>query len=294
MRKTTDIRFPNNNNSLNTLNAFLILCILFIFQVHSLTSKLPLTYGYRFTDDYGTMQAREEKTDPNGSKTGSYSFVDATGLYRKVEYVADRHGFRATVSTNEPGTISIDPAHVRMLTDNKHIRLGDFNHATGISPQLEYSSHIFSRYNLTNDFEDHKNLAVQSLGINSESPIPHTPIFESEREQPNVYSVNSYKGSPMVFAHEISSIIHQLHETEPVIYGNAQNSNANNHLDGANVNPDFIFNDKVSGVGYKKKVPTRYPRRQNSRIRTKKTHTLRIHIPKGYESYPDLPLYRDK
>ena len=35
---------------------------------------------------------------------GTYGYTDSYGIYRQVEYVADKHGFRATVKTNEPGT----------------------------------------------------------------------------------------------------------------------------------------------------------------------------------------------
>lgn len=259
---------------------------------------MPLTYGYRFTDDYGTMQSREEKTDPNGSKTGSYSFVDASGLYRKVEYIADHHGFRATVTTNEPGTISVHPADVRILTDNKHISLGGLNPATGIAPQLEYSSHIFSRFNLTDDYGDEKrnfrNPAL-NLGIGSK---PNNPIFESERVQfqkPNFQNIDSYKGGPISFSPEISSLIQQLDDPEPVAHGNVHNLNSNNYLNNANVNPGILFGDKIPDVEYKKKVPTRYPRRnRNSRTRAKKRRMWKVHIPSGYEGRHDLPLYMDK
>lgn len=272
-----------------------------MFQIHSLTSKLPLTYGYRFTDDYGTMQSREEKTDPNGSKTGSYSFVDAAGLYRRVEYVADHHGFRATVTTNEPGTISVDPAHVRMLTDNKRISLGGINHATGIAPQLEYSSHIFSRYNLTDDYDVDRHLAnpVHSVGIAPKPVFSTNPMIEPVRSEignENIYNTNSYKGTPVAFSPEITSLLQQLEDPAPVVYGNTKNLNSNKYFNEPSFNPDYVYDDKISNTEYKKKVPTRYPRRKNrnSRVRTKKGHVLRIHIPKGYEDRHDLPLYRDK
>ncbi|KAL1480033.1 hypothetical protein MTO96_051375 [Rhipicephalus appendiculatus] len=42
--------------------------------------------------------------DANNVKTGSYGYTDVYGLYRRVNYIADANGFRATVDTNEPGT----------------------------------------------------------------------------------------------------------------------------------------------------------------------------------------------
>lgn len=50
--------------------------------------------------------------DSYGNKKGSYGYTDAHGIYRKVDYIADEHGFRAKISTNEPGTESADPANV--------------------------------------------------------------------------------------------------------------------------------------------------------------------------------------
>ncbi|GIY43684.1 hypothetical protein CEXT_669101 [Caerostris extrusa] len=41
---------------------------------------------------------------------GSYTIADIDGRARRVDYVADGHGFRATVKTNEPGTAASAPA----------------------------------------------------------------------------------------------------------------------------------------------------------------------------------------
>ena len=43
--------------------------------------------------------------------SGSYGLRDADGRIRTVNYVADAHGYRASISTNEPGTdVKQDPA----------------------------------------------------------------------------------------------------------------------------------------------------------------------------------------
>src|SRR6218665_3596097 len=43
--------------------------------------------------------------------SGSYGLSDADGRVRTVNYVADEHGYRASISTNEPGTdVKQDPA----------------------------------------------------------------------------------------------------------------------------------------------------------------------------------------
>ncbi|GFY72678.1 cuticle protein 16.8 [Trichonephila inaurata madagascariensis] len=40
------------------------------------------------------------------------NFEDLNGIERVVEYVADEHGYRADIKTNEPGTESQNPANV--------------------------------------------------------------------------------------------------------------------------------------------------------------------------------------
>ncbi|XP_077553471.1 uncharacterized protein LOC144168339 [Haemaphysalis longicornis] len=64
----------------------------------------PYNFGYDTVDEFGNRQFRSEQSDANNAKTGSYGYRDVNGLYRRVNYVADANGFRATVDTNEPGT----------------------------------------------------------------------------------------------------------------------------------------------------------------------------------------------
>ncbi|KAH7641708.1 adult-specific rigid cuticular protein 15.5 [Dermatophagoides farinae] len=61
-------------------------------------------YAFGYNEDHaygGTF--RKEKGGP-GYQVGSYGLRDADGRMRIVEYIADAHGFRASISTNEPGT----------------------------------------------------------------------------------------------------------------------------------------------------------------------------------------------
>ncbi|KAK8772638.1 hypothetical protein V5799_024130 [Amblyomma americanum] len=68
------------------------------------TAPQPYSFGYDTVDEYGNRQFRSEQGDVNNVKTGSYGYRDVNGLYRRVNYIADANGFRATVDTNEPGT----------------------------------------------------------------------------------------------------------------------------------------------------------------------------------------------
>ncbi|KAH7965249.1 hypothetical protein HPB49_005386 [Dermacentor silvarum] len=64
----------------------------------------PYSFGYDNVDEFGTQSYHKEQGDANNVKTGTYGYRDASGIYRRVSYVADANGFRATVDTNEPGT----------------------------------------------------------------------------------------------------------------------------------------------------------------------------------------------
>jgi hypothetical protein len=72
----------------------------------------PYKFGYDVKDGYGSGLNQKEEGDSYGNKKGSYGYTDGYGIYRQVDYVADEHGFRATVKTNEPGTANQDPADV--------------------------------------------------------------------------------------------------------------------------------------------------------------------------------------
>ncbi|KAH9370300.1 hypothetical protein HPB48_007363 [Haemaphysalis longicornis] len=70
----------------------------------------PYAFSYDNTDEFGTRLTRDESSDANNNRVGSYSYSDAAGLTRTVKYTADAGGFHATVETNEPGTKTSTPA----------------------------------------------------------------------------------------------------------------------------------------------------------------------------------------
>ncbi|GIY42387.1 adult-specific rigid cuticular protein 15.7, partial [Caerostris extrusa] len=71
-----------------------------------------LRFRLRNQDGLGATNSRSEVGDAHGNKKGSYTIADIDGRARRVDYVADGHGFRATVKTNEPGTAASVPAAV--------------------------------------------------------------------------------------------------------------------------------------------------------------------------------------
>ncbi|CAL1287715.1 unnamed protein product [Larinioides sclopetarius] len=69
-------------------------------------------FGYDIKDGLGATNSRSEVGDAHGNTKGSYTLADIDGRARRVDYVADGHGFRAVVKTNEPGTAASAPAAV--------------------------------------------------------------------------------------------------------------------------------------------------------------------------------------
>jgi hypothetical protein len=69
---------------------------------------MPYAFQYDFNDGYGMSQDREETKDEYGNVKGSYGYKDPAGIYRKVEYTAGADGFKAVVSSNEPGLGTTD------------------------------------------------------------------------------------------------------------------------------------------------------------------------------------------
>ncbi|PRD30893.1 UNVERIFIED_CONTAM: Cuticle protein 16.8 [Trichonephila clavipes] len=93
----------------------------FIFPGINISAPQPYEYGYALKDEHGNTQHRKESSDGHGKVEGSYGFTDEHGLYRSVQYVADKEGFRASIKTNEPGTESQDPADVHLDSEqSKH------------------------------------------------------------------------------------------------------------------------------------------------------------------------------
>ncbi|XP_064454845.1 cuticle protein 16.8-like [Ornithodoros turicata] len=90
----------------------LLICLIGFVAAQDDYPPQPYSFSYDNTDEYGNRLAQSETGDERNTKTGSYSFQTADGIYRKVDYIADENGFRATVNTNEPGTKAENPADV--------------------------------------------------------------------------------------------------------------------------------------------------------------------------------------
>lgn len=77
----------------------------------------PYEFKYDTQDEYGNKQYRSESTTGAKQVTGSYGYVDANGVYRQVDYVADEHGFRAKIRSNEPGLEqgAVSPSNIQYV-----------------------------------------------------------------------------------------------------------------------------------------------------------------------------------
>ncbi|XP_027200856.2 cuticle protein 10.9-like [Dermatophagoides pteronyssinus] len=80
-------------------------------------SPSPYSFNIESVDENGTVSRRQEQGDEQGRVTGQYSFQNPqTGIYRIVSYTSDENGFNARVETNEPGTITSNPANVEIIS----------------------------------------------------------------------------------------------------------------------------------------------------------------------------------
>ncbi|CAL1289663.1 unnamed protein product [Larinioides sclopetarius] len=75
------------------------------------SAATPYQFSYS-APAIGGGSTHEETGDEYGRKTGSYTVQNEDGSQRIVQYVADEDGFRASISTNEPGTANQNPADV--------------------------------------------------------------------------------------------------------------------------------------------------------------------------------------
>lgn len=75
----------------------------------------PYEFGFEVSDGLGMFQHRRETSDGVGRVEGSYGYVDHNGVSRKVDYVADKDGFRPVIHSNEPGLSGQSSANVLFI-----------------------------------------------------------------------------------------------------------------------------------------------------------------------------------
>lgn len=80
-------------------------------------SPKPYEFGYEFADSLGMFQHRREISDNTGTVKGSYGYIDPSGQHRRVDYVADGQGYRASVHSNELGLSSQSSADALFIVE---------------------------------------------------------------------------------------------------------------------------------------------------------------------------------
>jgi len=100
----------------------------------------PYKFGYDVKDSYGSTLQQKEEGDAHGNKRGSYGYTDGHGIYRQVDYIADKSGFRAVIKTNEPGTDDQDPADVKISSSARN----DHNEGPSLYKAQSYSAPSYS------------------------------------------------------------------------------------------------------------------------------------------------------
>lgn len=103
---------------------------------HHYEKPTPYHFGYDVADEHG-LKHHYEESDGHGNVKGVYGYIDKDGIHRLVEYVADEHGFRANVKTNEPGTKNENPADIHIYS---HHELHEKSHHEEPSVDAEHHS----------------------------------------------------------------------------------------------------------------------------------------------------------
>jgi len=83
-------------------------------QNDPLAKPNPYTFSYS-ADSLGGRAQHSEQGDGQGRVQGFYTILGADGRERRVEYIADELGYRATIQTNEVGTKADSAANAEYI-----------------------------------------------------------------------------------------------------------------------------------------------------------------------------------
>jgi hypothetical protein len=75
-------------------------------------SEPGMPYSFSYEADATDGRSARSETSDGTTVRGSYMLAGPDGIERVVHYIADKDGFRATITTNEPGTESQSPSGV--------------------------------------------------------------------------------------------------------------------------------------------------------------------------------------
>ncbi|CAG2166278.1 unnamed protein product [Oppiella nova] len=81
-------------------------------------------YAFAYDEQHASGGSFRKEKGGHGVQVGSYGLTDHDGRQRIVNYVADAHGFRADIKTNEPGVDpKEDPADVSINGGHGYARV---------------------------------------------------------------------------------------------------------------------------------------------------------------------------
>ncbi|GFX19236.1 cuticle protein 16.8 [Trichonephila clavipes] len=231
--------------------------------------KVPQSYkfGFEIKDEHEGHQYRHEQKDAKGNIHGRFGYRDAKGQYRQVDYVADNHGFRANVKTNEPGIVDQNPANVEIQKDKNeaskeyshHVDVAhspdqsaDYKHEKGAESEQYHRQPVKEApsHGDGNDYETHHD---QSVNYDSHSHHPY-PSHETEKHysEKNEHSSKYEEGPTAVIQRYF------VKEGEPE---HEYNHPSNQYQDV----PDAIYEKSHSDGTYVKRRPKNHKAKSHAR-----------------------------
>jgi len=160
-------------------------------------------FGYNIVDELGAQNGREEKGDAYGNKVGSYSLTDIDGRARRVDYVADDFGFRATINTNEPGTAPSQTGAATYLGAPGHLHAAPAYHAPAYAPALHHAP-AYGHHGLGL----HAAPAYAAPAYAHAAPILHAAPIAHAVKAPIVHHAPLVHHAPVVKAVHHAPIVH--------------------------------------------------------------------------------------
>ncbi|GIY54719.1 hypothetical protein CDAR_367701 [Caerostris darwini] len=187
--------------------------------------KAPQAYrfGFEIKDEHQGHQFRHEQKDVKGNIKGRFGYRDAKGQYRQVEYIADDHGFRAKVKTNEAGTLDQNPANVEIEKDKNEafkdypqhidstrttIPNTDYTHETGAESQKYHRQPVKEAPTYSDEpgYETHHD---QSVNYEAHSRHPYSnqesESYPQSKNEPSAKKVKSSTRRPTTYQYELEN-----------------------------------------------------------------------------------------
>lgn len=102
----------------------------------------PIPYAFSYSaDSLGGRSSHQEQSDGAGRVQGFYTILGADGRERRVEYVADELGYRATIQTNEVGTKADSAANAEFIVSAPtDAQMAQANNFARVAPAARASS----------------------------------------------------------------------------------------------------------------------------------------------------------